>query len=91
VWEQFDQGTQRATLRLHRSIDGTRAEGPADPASARALLIWGEEDPWFPVALADPYRELLPSAQLERIAEAGHWPWLDQPHVIDRVAAFLER
>jgi pimeloyl-ACP methyl ester carboxylesterase len=58
VWGQFDQGTQRAFLRLHRSIDsaGLAAAGAAAP---------------------------------ERVPGAGHWPWLDQPSVIQRVGAFL--
>jgi pimeloyl-ACP methyl ester carboxylesterase len=26
---------------------------------------------------------------VERVAGAGHWPWLDDPGVIDLVASFL--
>lgn len=104
VWDQFDQGTQRAILRLHRSIDPGESAGPAghrsDPAGEAgpgpgalgppALVIWGEEDPWFPVGLADAYVAQLRSAELEPVGGAGHWPWLDRPELIDRVARFLD-
>lgn len=92
VWEQFDQGTQRAILRLHRSADPERlaraGAGLAD-LQAPALVIWGERDPWLPAQFADAYGAVIPHATVERIADAGHWPWLDQAGVIDRVVAFL--
>jgi pimeloyl-ACP methyl ester carboxylesterase len=108
VWEQFDQGTQRAILRLVRSAaedvirtgapsddepDLIGTEGPSENGHAATLettLIWGENDPWYPPALADAYASRLPGARVERIAKAGHWPWLDRPEVVDRVAAILE-
>lgn len=96
VWSQFDQGTQRAILRLVRSvgddvIGGGGSRPPGGPPPGRATtIIWGEEDPWYPPALADAYAARLPGATVERIAGAGHWPWLDRPEVVDRVAALLE-
>ncbi len=92
VWEQFDQGTQRAILRLYRSIDpeGLAAAGAGlDELDVPSLVVWGEEDPWMPPAFAESYRHHLPRAELHRVSGAGHWPWLDQPSVVDRVAAFL--
>ena len=53
-------------------------------------MLWGAEDPWYPSAVADAYAARLPGATVERIAGAGHWPWLDRPEVVDRVAALLE-
>lgn len=94
VWEQFDQGTQRAILRLHRSIDpaGLAAAGAGLPdLSAPALVIWGDRDPWLSSSLADAYAQRLPHAQLEHVAQAGHWPWLDQPDVVQRVTAFVNQ
>ena len=100
VWDQFDQGTQRAILRLVRSagensLGGSGAAG-SEGASANTdqppptLIIWGERDPWYPPALADAYAAHLPGARIERIPDAGHWPWLDREDVVERVAAFLE-
>jgi pimeloyl-ACP methyl ester carboxylesterase len=94
VWEQFDQGTQRALLRLHRAADETRLkELGAELGSVHspALVVWGERDPWFGPELADAYAARLPNATVERIPDAGHWPWLDQPSVVDLVADFLSR
>jgi len=131
VWEQFDQGTQRAILRLVRSaaddvigVGGSRpstglaTDPPTDPptglptdpptdlptswppgppmhpperpGAAATTILWGEDDPWYPPALADAYAARLPGATVERVAGAGHWPWLDRPEVVDRVASLLE-
>ena len=93
VWEQFDQGTQRAILRLVRSAgDDVIGGGPRPPlpAVATTAIVWGVEDPWYPPALADAYAARLPGATIERVAGAGHWPWLDRPEVVDRVASLLE-
>lgn len=92
LWDEFDQGTQRALLRLHRAADEARlAELGASlgELSSPALVIWGERDPWLPVEFADAYGAALPNARVERVPDAGHWPWLDQPQVVDRVAGFL--
>ncbi len=92
VWEQFDQGTQRAILRLHRSVDAaalaSAGEGLGD-LEQPALVVWGEQDPWLPPAFADAYGRRLPHAVVERVAGAGHWPWLDQPSLAERVAGFV--
>lgn len=88
VWSQFDQGTQRAILRLVRSEWETELENRPAPAMT---ILWGEKDPWYPPAVAEAYAARLPGATVERFADAGHWPWLDRPEVVDRVAALLER
>jgi len=91
IWDQFDQGTQRAILRLHRSVDPSAlAAAGQDLADLTqpALVLWGEQDPWLAAAFADAYGQRLPHATVERVAGAGHWPWLDQPALGERVAAF---
>jgi 4,5:9,10-diseco-3-hydroxy-5,9,17-trioxoandrosta-1(10),2-diene-4-oate hydrolase len=92
VWEQFDQGTQRAMLRLHRSVDtatlAASGEGLAG-LEQPALVLWGEQDPWLAPAFADAYGQRLPHATVERVAGAGHWPWLDVPALAERLAGFV--
>jgi pimeloyl-ACP methyl ester carboxylesterase len=91
VWAQFDQGTQRAILRLHRSIDGPGLAALGDglvTLDLPSLVVWGDEDPWVSPSFGDTYAQTLPGAELVRVNGAGHWPWLDQPTVIDRVASF---
>ncbi|MBV9311112.1 MAG: alpha/beta hydrolase [Solirubrobacterales bacterium] len=92
VWQQFDQGTQRAILRLYRDADEERlaaAGARLGMLEVPALVLWGTEDPWLSPELGRAYADLLPGARLELVQEAGHWPWLDQPELIERVAAFL--
>jgi pimeloyl-ACP methyl ester carboxylesterase len=94
AFDQFDQGTQRAVLRLHR------ATGPRELVARGlelgelempALVLWGEQDPWIAASWADAYAERLPNATAERAADAGHWPWLERPEVAERLAAFTSQ
>jgi pimeloyl-ACP methyl ester carboxylesterase len=92
VWSHFDQGTQRAILRLHRDADEQRLASAGNRLSALAmpaLVLWGAQDPWLSPAFGRAYAELLPSARLEQVERAGHWPWLDRPEVLERVDEFL--
>jgi pimeloyl-ACP methyl ester carboxylesterase len=91
VWDQFDQGTQRAILRLLRSVDeGALAAAGADLDSLEipALVVWGDQDPWLAPRFADAYGRRLCDATVEHVAGAGHWPWLEDPAVGRRVAEF---
>lgn len=91
VWDQFDQGTQRAILRLHRSVDAAALSeaGVGLPDLAQpALVVWGAQDPWLSPSFADAYAQRLPHAAVEHVPGAGHWPWLDQPALAGRLAAF---
>ena len=91
--EHFDQGTQRAILRLYRSappevlaaagLDLGNLAGPS-------LVLWGEQDPYIPARFADHYAEALGNAKAERIEGAGHWAWLDKPEIVGRVCDFLD-
>jgi pimeloyl-ACP methyl ester carboxylesterase len=92
--EHFDQGTQRAILRLYRSApeeELARAGARLGTITAPALIVWGERDPYVSPRFAEGYAALLGGeAEVLRLPDAGHWPWLDRPDVVDRVAAFLE-
>jgi pimeloyl-ACP methyl ester carboxylesterase len=91
-WPDFDRGTRRAILRLYRSAPeeklaeaGTRLRELRCPS----LVLWGRHDPYLPPRFGEAYAETLGGdARLEPV-EAGHWPWLDRPEVVDRVAGFL--
>jgi pimeloyl-ACP methyl ester carboxylesterase len=90
TWEQFDQGTQRAILRQHRSADEqalAAAGAGLASLSMPARVVWGERDPWLDARFADAYGKVLPNATVQRIADAGHWPWLDRPELVDRLLA----
>ena len=92
IWNQFDQGTQRAILRLHRSTPEEvliRAGAGLEQLQVPTLVVWGERDPWWDRPVLDAYMSRLPEARVERLPNAGHWPWLDDPRVADLVADFL--
>jgi pimeloyl-ACP methyl ester carboxylesterase len=92
VLAHFDQGTQRAILRLYRSSppDVLRQAGEnLGRLSMPALVVWGLKDPYLPARFGRAYAEALPNAELIELPDAGHWPWLDRPELIERVVGFL--
>jgi pimeloyl-ACP methyl ester carboxylesterase len=92
VMAHLDQGTQRAILRLYRSSPPDRlaaAGARLGELTAPALVVWGERDPYIDPRFADLYAERLPCAEVLRLPDAGHWPWLDRPDLVERIAAFL--
>ena len=95
IWKYFDHGTQRAILRLYRSApeDALAAAGRNLGAiKAPALVVWGEKDPYLPSQLAHDYAAALGGpAEVEIVPDAAHWPWYEQPVLIERVATFLGR
>jgi pimeloyl-ACP methyl ester carboxylesterase len=73
---------------------GTLASAGARLAEldAPALIVWGALDPFVPVEAALQYAEALGGeCELELLQDAGHWPWLDRPDVVETVAGFLAR
>ena len=92
VFDHFDQGTQRAILRLYRSSPPSVLEAAGRGLSeidAPALVVWGMEDPYIPSRFARAYADALTDAQVLELAGAGHWPWLDRPETIGHVVDFL--
>jgi pimeloyl-ACP methyl ester carboxylesterase len=93
AYERFDHGTQRAILKLYRSAPPARLEAAGKglgDVTAPALVLWGERDPYIPASFAQSYADALGGdARVELLDDAGHWPWIDRPDAVDRVAAFL--
>lgn len=92
VLAHFEQGTQRAILRLYRSSPASvLAKAGERLATLRmpALVAWGMKDPYIPARFAREYADALPNAELLELPDAGHWPWLDRPDLVTRVVDFL--
>jgi pimeloyl-ACP methyl ester carboxylesterase len=58
----------------------------ASVITAPVLVIWGEQDRYLGKELADPPRDLVPNARVERLPDASHWVQNDRP---DRVNELL--
>ena len=56
-------------------------------AEMPTLIIWGDRDPFIPVAHARSAHEAMPGSRLEIFPGAGHYPHRDDP---DRFVAALE-
>ncbi|HEX7297820.1 MAG TPA: alpha/beta hydrolase [Solirubrobacteraceae bacterium] len=93
AWAHFDQGTQRAILRLYRSTPEdalARAGLDLGRIDCPALVVWGDRDPYIEPAFADAYAAALGGeTEVLHLHDAGHWPWHERPDAIDRIATFL--
>jgi pimeloyl-ACP methyl ester carboxylesterase len=95
AWKMFDQGTQRAVLRMLRDAaagGGRRLEqagADLDRLDVPALIVWGEGDPWWPPRYAERYASALPRPRLRLVAGAGHWPWFGNAGLADEIIEFL--
>ena len=63
---------------------GTSAGSPAPRWS-----LWGERDPYLSTKFAQAFADALPDSEMDLVAGAGHWPWIDDARVIDRVVDFV--
>jgi pimeloyl-ACP methyl ester carboxylesterase len=92
IWEHWDAGTQAAVLALYRHANpGDLAQAGSDLAklSCPSLILWGDRDPYLPTRFAGAYAHTLPAATLEVVQAAGHWPWIDDARLLERVLVFL--
>jgi pimeloyl-ACP methyl ester carboxylesterase len=93
AWSHFGHATQRAALRLYRSAPPEaleRAGARLGELAAPALIAWGERDPYITTDFAHAYAEALGGpAHVEIVTDAGHWPWVDRPELVEQVASFL--
>jgi pimeloyl-ACP methyl ester carboxylesterase len=93
MYKTLDFGTQRAILKLYRSVKpGTLANAGArlGELDAPALIVWGERDPYVPSRAAAQYAASLGGeCEVVLLGDAGHWPWLDRPDLVETVANFL--
>lgn len=71
----FDPPMKDCILRLYRSaLDpfGEWERGLADIV-APGLVLWGEQDPFVPVAFADRLGEQARARRIVKFADCGHW------------------
>jgi pimeloyl-ACP methyl ester carboxylesterase len=92
IWRHWDRGTRRAILRLYRAADPdllAAAGRNLSELTCPSLVVWGDRDPYLPPRFASAYAEALASSELRIANGAGHWPWIDEPRLVDDVLAFV--
>jgi haloalkane dehalogenase len=82
-WKAFaDRQRRLAQLELYRSGDFeklTAYEGHLAALALPALIVWGREDPFAGVAMAERFNAELSGSELLIVDGAGHFVWDDQP------------
>lgn len=92
IHQHWNRGTSRAVLELYRDADPERlaaAGAGLGSLGCPALVVWGERDPYLPARFGRLYAGRLPGADYAAVPGAGHWPWLEEPALVDRVVDFL--
>ncbi len=92
VLAAFDPGTQRAILRLYRSAppEALAAAGSElRTVTVPALVLHGASDRSIPARFADGLAAALGDGRVEHVPDAGHWPWLDRPELVERVLGYI--
>ena len=93
AYDDFDQGTQRAVLRLYRSAPAEtlarHGERLGDLRSP-ALILWPTDDPWISADFGERYAQALGGETELELTDGGHWSWIERPGLVERVARFLD-
>ena len=95
-WRAYaDEERRHAQLELYRSLDFEQLapyEGQLAALGVPALILWGEDDPFAPLAGAERFARELPDADLVVAEGSGHFVYEDAPErCAEAVRDFLER
>ncbi len=93
LWESFQRPeVRRFVVRMCAGYQGTlpRLKQLYPSIRTPALFLWAEHDKHFPAAHGRKLAEIVPGAQFEEIAEAGHWMALNLAEKVgSRILRFL--
>lgn len=88
-----DEPRRRGQLELYRSGDFEKLEpyqGRLAALGVPFLALWGEDDPFAPVAGGQRFVDEIPGARLEVIPGTGHFVFDDEPELAaEALASFL--
>jgi haloalkane dehalogenase len=93
-WKAFSSGARRrGMLELYRSLDLDELvpyQGRLATLGVPALVIWGQQDDYFPRDYATRFASEIPGAELVMLEKAGHFLFEDEPaRCAEVVLAFL--
>jgi pimeloyl-ACP methyl ester carboxylesterase len=85
LYDDLDRETRCAILGMYRAASEEEihafARRQADILARwrrrPALVIWGEDDPYLPAAMAKRQRRGFPRARIKVFKDSGHWPFVD--------------
>ncbi|MEQ8899162.1 MAG: alpha/beta hydrolase [Roseovarius sp.] len=81
-YRQFAQADERFTAEVEPIFGNIRCP---------AKIIWGEADPWIPLARGRALHALMPKAAFETLPGIGHLPQLEAPEaVLNTLSGFLD-
>jgi pimeloyl-ACP methyl ester carboxylesterase len=90
-----DEARRRGQLELYRSGDFSELrayEGCLAALGVPALVLWGEEDPFAPLAGAHRFARELPGAELVVLEGVGHFVFDEAPERANAaIVPFLEQ
>ena len=95
-WKCFaDEDRRCGHLELYRSGDFEKLvpyEGRLAALGLPALILWGKDDRFAGVEMAERFHEELPDSELVLFENAGHFVWDDQPErATAALVDFLQR
>jgi haloalkane dehalogenase len=95
-WRAYaDEERRRGQLELYRSLNFEmlgRYEGQLAGLGVPALILWGEDDPFAPLAGAERFERELPDSELVVVPGTGHFVYEEAPQETARaVTEFLGR
>ncbi len=79
-------GAWRAILKLERHWRPDRVEANLERITAPTLVVWGENDPWHPLSMANEFGRRIRSASIETLPSCGHLPHEERPDDFNRLA-----
>jgi pimeloyl-ACP methyl ester carboxylesterase len=92
AYDEFDHGTQRAVLRLYRASPPevlAQAGERLGELRCPTLIEWPTADPYIGAEFGQKLVDALGGPTELNMVEAGHYPWLERPELIQRVVAFV--
>ena len=80
-YRQFAQADERYTAEVEPLYGDLRCP---------VKIVWGEDDPWIPLARAEALHARMPNAEFVTLPGVGHMPQLEAPEEVTRaLLAFL--
>ena len=72
-YRQFEQADERYTAEIEPMYSDLRCA---------THILWGEDDPWIPLARGRRLSKLMPSASFSTMPGVGHLPQLESPDIV---------